>query len=91
MSRAKINAVVVAQLAKRSLPISKDPGSNPVIGNFYWTFFYCLLFVEKMKIKKKRPGNAPFKKKKSNDYKNLRINMVIHIHKSEVPYLQGRW
>ena len=28
-------AVVVAQLAERSLPIPEDPGSNPVIGNFY--------------------------------------------------------
>ena len=27
--------VVVAQLAERSLPIPVDPGSNPVIGNFY--------------------------------------------------------
>ena len=30
-----IGAVVVAQLAARSLPIPEDPGSNPVIGNFY--------------------------------------------------------
>ena len=28
-------AVVVAQLAERLLPIPEDPGSNPVIGNFY--------------------------------------------------------
>ena len=28
-------AVVVAQLAARLLPIPEDPGSNPVIGNFY--------------------------------------------------------
>ena len=27
--------VVVAQLAERSLAIPEDPGSNPVIGNFY--------------------------------------------------------
>ena len=31
----------VAQLAERSIPILKDPGSNPVIENFYWTFIYC--------------------------------------------------
>ena len=30
-----LGAVVVAQLAERSLPIPEDPGSNPVIGNFY--------------------------------------------------------
>ena len=28
-------AVVVAQLAEQLLPIPEDPGSNPVIGNFY--------------------------------------------------------
>ena len=28
-------AVVVVQLAERLLPIPEDPGSNPVIGNFY--------------------------------------------------------
>ena len=28
-------AVVVVQLADRSLPIPEDLGSNPVIGNFY--------------------------------------------------------
>ena len=27
--------VVVAQLAERLLTIPEDPGSNPVIGNFY--------------------------------------------------------
>ena len=27
--------VVVAQLAEQSLMIPEDPGSNPVIGNFY--------------------------------------------------------
>ena len=34
-------AVVVAQLAARSLLIPEDPGSNPVIGNFYWKIIYC--------------------------------------------------
>ena len=34
-------AVVVAQLAARLLPLQKDPGSNPVTGNFYWTIIYC--------------------------------------------------
>ena len=35
LAKIKIWAVVVAQLAARSLPIPEDPGSNPVIGNFY--------------------------------------------------------
>ena len=29
-----LGAVVVAQLAARSLPIPEDPGSNPVINNY---------------------------------------------------------
>ena len=32
-----LRAVVVAQVAERSLPIPENPGSNPAIGNFYWT------------------------------------------------------
>ena len=44
-------AVVVAQLTERLLPIPDHPGSNPVIGNFYWTI-YCQLLVEKTKIKR---------------------------------------
>ena len=43
--RSNLRAVVVAQLAARSLPIPEDPGSNPVIGNFYRTFRYLLLTV----------------------------------------------
>ena len=34
-------AVVVAQLAARSLLIPEDPGSNPFTGNFYLTIIYC--------------------------------------------------
>ena len=33
--RNKYREVVVAQLAEWSLPIPEDPGTNPVIGNFY--------------------------------------------------------
>ena len=32
---AVVVAVVVAQLAERSLPVPEDPGSNPVFCNFY--------------------------------------------------------
>ena len=48
----------VAQLTARLLPISEGPGSNPVIGNFCWTIIYCLLFVEKMKMKEKEAWNG---------------------------------
>ena len=44
-------AVVVAQLTERLLPIPDHPGSNPVIGIFYWTI-YCQLLVETTKIKR---------------------------------------
>ena len=39
MSVLKMNALGsgVAQLTARSLTILEDPGSNPTIGNFYWT------------------------------------------------------
>ena len=36
-------AVVVAQLTEQPLPTPENPGSNPVIGNFDWTY---LLFIE---------------------------------------------
>jgi len=54
--------VVVAQLIAWSLPIPEDPGSNPVIGNFYET--YLLLTVcRKDENKEKRPGKAHFLEK----------------------------
>ena len=55
-------AVVVAQLVERSLPIPEIRGSNPAIGKnlfIYWTIDYCQLWVEKTKIKKKRPKKRP--------------------------------
>ena len=57
--------VVVAQLVERSLPIPEICGSKSVIDKnlyLFWTFVYCQLCIEKMKIKKKRPGMAHFKK-----------------------------
>ena len=51
--------MVVAQLVEQSLLIPEVRGSNPFIGNvLYCTFI--LNFIEKTKIKKKRPGMAPF-------------------------------
>ena len=55
-----MGAVVVAQLAEQSLLIPEDLISNPVIGNFYGTFIYCKLCVEKTKIKKKRAFQVSF-------------------------------
>ena len=58
-------AVAVTQLVERSLPIPEVCGSKPVIGKIlyiYWTFVYCQLWIEKMKIKKKRPGMSHLKK-----------------------------
>ena len=58
----RIWAVVVAQLVEWLLPIPEVRSSNPVIGNnlfIYWTFVYCQLSIEKMKIKKKEAGNGP--------------------------------
>ena len=58
--------VVVAQLVERSLLLPEVHGWNPVIGKnlFISNICYCQLCIEKMKIKKKRPGMAHFFKKK---------------------------
>ena len=34
--------MVCAQLAERSLSTQENPGSNQVIGHFYWKLSYCL-------------------------------------------------
>ena len=56
----------MAQLVEWLLMIPQVYGSNPVIGNFLCqTFVYCqLYYIEKTKIKKKRPGEAHFLYKK---------------------------
>ena len=53
-------AVVVAQLAERLLPIPEDPGSNPVIGNFYMGHYLLLTVCRKDENKEKEAGNGPF-------------------------------
>ena len=55
----------MGHLVEWSHPIPEVRNSNSVIGkkNLYWTFVYCQLCIEKMKIKKKRPGMAHFLKK----------------------------
>ena len=55
--------VVVAQLAERSLTIPEDPGSNPVIGNFYLNNYLLLTVCRKDENKEKEAENGPFKKK----------------------------
>ena len=54
-------AVVVAQLAERSFPTPDDPDFIPAIGNFCKEYLFIVIFTEKKKIKKKRPGMS-FKK-----------------------------
>ena len=51
--------MVVAQLVERLLPIPEVRGSDPVIGKKLISNINC---IEKMKLKKKRPGMAIFKK-----------------------------
>ena len=50
-------AVVVAQLAARSIPNLVDPGSSPVTCNFY----FLLTVYRKDKNKEKEAGNGPLK------------------------------
>ena len=63
-----VGAVVVDQLAERSLRIPEVCGSNPDTVNFYRTLIYCQLYsIEKKKIKEKESGNGPFFKKHSSE------------------------
>ena len=55
-------AVVVAQLAGRSLLIPEDLGSNPAIGNFYWTYLPLTVCRKDETKKETEATNGPFKK-----------------------------
>ena len=55
-------AVVMAELVKRLLPIPEVCCSNPVIANFCFEHLFTVNWIEKTKIKKKRPGMPIFKK-----------------------------
>ena len=53
----------VAQLVERSLPTPEVRGSNPVIGKLLSDIYlFTDNYIEKTKIKKKRPGMAHFLK-----------------------------
>ena len=52
----------MAQLAERSPTILEDPGSNPVIGNFYLNIYLLLTVCRKDENKEKEAENGPFKK-----------------------------
>ena len=68
-------AVVVAQLAERSLPIAEVRGSNSDIGKFlYRTFIYCQLYYIEKDEKKKRPGMAHFY------IKTMKVFRATHTH-----------
>ena len=55
-------AVVVAQLAERSLPTPEIHGSNPDIGNISIVKFICQLLSRKDENKEKEAGKGPLKK-----------------------------
>ena len=75
-----IVAVVVAQLAERSLPIPELRGLNPVIGKIlFWIF--AVSCIGKMKIKKKRTGMAHF----------LKVNHFRHTSSEAVLVFISRW
>ena len=58
----------MAQLAERSLTIPEDPGSNPVIGNFYLNIYLLLTACRKDENKEKGAGNGPFFLKKAENF-----------------------
>ena len=57
-NKQKVWAVVVTQLVDRLLPTPEVHRSNPVIGNFYIEHLFTINYIEKTKIKKKRPEMA---------------------------------
>ena len=58
-------AMVVAELAERSLPTPEILGLNPDIGNIL-NVFICQLLSRKDENKEKEAGNGPFKKNRMN-------------------------
>ena len=68
-------AMVVGQLAERSLPTPEIRGLNPDIGNIS-TIFICQLLSRKDENKVKEAGNGPF-------FKNFK---KMFNRKSRVPY-----
>ena len=56
-------AVIVAQLAERSLPTPEIRGLNTDIGNELFRMYICQLLSRKDKNKEKEAGNGPIKKK----------------------------
>ena len=52
-------ATVVAQSTTRLLLIPENPGSNPVIGNSYWTIIFLLTVCRKYE-KEEGSVNGPF-------------------------------
>ena len=58
--------VVVAQLAEQLLMIPEDPGSNPVISNFYLNIYLLLTVCRKDENKEKEAENGPFFLKKNS-------------------------
>ena len=53
-----MNSVVVAQLVEWSLPTPEVRSSKPVIRKNYIVHLLTVNIVEKMKIKKEKPGMA---------------------------------
>ena len=55
----------MAQLTVRSLSIPEDPGSNPVIGNFYWTYLLLTVsrkdeYKEMVRLKNEMASDGPY-------------------------------
>ena len=68
-----VGAVVVDQLAERSLRYQRSAVRIQSPVNFYRTLIYCQLYsIEKKKIKEKESGNGPFFKKHSSELFTLK-------------------
>ena len=67
----------MAQLAERSPTIPEDPGSNPVIGNFYLNIYLLLTVCRKDENKEKEAENGPFLKKKKRTLFNCKWRSTL--------------
>ena len=67
----------MAQLVEQSLPIPEVRGSNPVIGNILYGTF-TVNYIEKTKIKIKRPGMDQFFLKNTHLIINIKYRKHLH-------------
>ena len=80
----------MAQLAERSPTILEDPGSNPVIGNFYLNIYLLLTVCRKDENKEKEAENGPFLKNNTPFHSNIFPWLLVNSEFLILPRYSGR-